>query len=172
MKGLNRHAIYALTCALVFVLSSPLHLSAQAAAARPWEQIPIPALHAFKPHQPQRIELNNGIVLFLQEDHELPFISGSVLIPGGARDEDPAKTGLVDLYGQTWRTSGTEKMSGDAMDDLLRRRGFDRLVMEFAQRRLRPGVRIGDGPSLSSQIQCGKTGTGQTAGCDGHRPAQ
>ncbi len=29
------------------------------------------------------------------------------------------RCGLVDLYGQTWRTSGTEKMSGDAMDDLL-----------------------------------------------------
>ncbi len=86
---------------------------------KPWEQIPVPRLHDFKPHQPKRIELKNGIVLFLQEDHELPFISGSVLIPGGARDEDLAKTGLVDLYGQTWRTSGSGKMSGDAMDDLL-----------------------------------------------------
>src|SRR5208337_4007306 len=26
---------------------------------------------------------------------------------------------LVGLYGQTWRTSGTEKLGGDAMDDLL-----------------------------------------------------
>jgi zinc protease len=58
-------------------------------------------------------------VLFLQEDHELPFVYGSVLIPGGSRDEDAGKTGLVDLYGQTWRTSGTAKMDGDAMDDLL-----------------------------------------------------
>ncbi len=54
-----------------------------------------------------------------QEDHELPFVSGSVLIPGGSRDEDPAKAGLVGLYGQAWRTSGTAKMDGDAMDDLL-----------------------------------------------------
>ena len=30
-----------------------------------------------------------------------------------------AKAGLVDLYGQAWRTSGTAKMDGDAMDDLL-----------------------------------------------------
>jgi zinc protease len=86
---------------------------------KPWEKIPIPPLHQFKPQQPKRIALKNGIVIFLQEDHELPFVSGSVLIPGGSRDEDPAKCGLVDLYGQTWRTSGTEKMNGDAMDDLL-----------------------------------------------------
>lgn len=85
----------------------------------PWQKIPIPPLHAFKPQQPVRIALKNGIVLFLQEDHELPFVSGSVLIPGGSRDEDPAKCGLIDLYGQTWRTSGTAKMSGDDMDDML-----------------------------------------------------
>ena len=78
---------------------------------KPWEKIPIPKLHEFKPHQPKRIELKNGIVLFLQEDHELPFISGSVLIPGGSRDEEPAKAGLVGLYGEAWRTSGTSKMS-------------------------------------------------------------
>ncbi|MFZ1085004.1 MAG: pitrilysin family protein [Terracidiphilus sp.] len=87
--------------------------------AKPWEQISTPKLHDFKPHQPQRIELKNGIVIFLQEDHELPFIYGSVNIPGGSRDEDPAKTGLVSLYGQTWRTSGTARLSGDALDDLL-----------------------------------------------------
>ncbi|MGD0097691.1 MAG: pitrilysin family protein [Terracidiphilus sp.] len=87
--------------------------------ANPWEKIPTPTLHEFKPQQPKRVELANGIVLFLQEDHELPFISGSVTIPGGSRDEDPAKAGLVSLYGQAWRTSGTAKMNGDALDDLL-----------------------------------------------------
>ena len=101
--------------ALVLVL--PAGLAAQ--QEKPWEKIPVRPLHEFKPQQPKRIELKNGIVLFLQEDHELPFIYGSVLIPGGSRDEDPAKTGLVDLYGQTWRTSGTAKMDGDTMDDLL-----------------------------------------------------
>ncbi|MGA7343345.1 MAG: pitrilysin family protein [Terracidiphilus sp.] len=87
--------------------------------AKPWEQIPIPRLHAFKPQQPKRIELKNGIVVFLQEDHELPFVSGAVLIPGGSRDEPAAKAGLIGLYGEAWRTSGTAKMDGDAMGDLL-----------------------------------------------------
>jgi zinc protease len=86
---------------------------------KPWEKIPIPRLHEFKPHQPTRIELKNGIVLFLQEDHELPFVTGSVLIPGGSREEDPAKAGFISLYGQAWRTSGTAKLDGDALDDLL-----------------------------------------------------
>ena len=97
----------------------PLMPIVSAQQSKPWEKIPIPPLHQFKPQQPKRIALKNGIVLFLQEDHELPFVSGSVLIPGGSRDEDPTKCGLIDLYGQAWRTSGTEKMNGDAMDDLL-----------------------------------------------------
>jgi zinc protease len=104
-----------LTTALFMFL--PAGLLAQ--QEKPWEKIPIPPLREFHPQQPKRIQLKNGIVIFLQEDHELPFVYGSVLIPGGSVDEDPAKTGLVDLYGQTWRTSGTEKMNGDAMDDLL-----------------------------------------------------
>lgn len=107
--------------AFVFALSVAGAMPAigQAQASKPWEKIPIPKLHEFKPQQPKRIELKNGIVIFLQEDHELPFVSGSVLIPGGARDEDAAKTGLVELYGQAWRTSGTAKLNGDALDDLL-----------------------------------------------------
>jgi len=104
-----------LACGLLYSSMPAVH----AQQAKPWEKIPVPPLHQFKPQQPKRIALKNGIVLFLQEDHELPFVSGSVLIPGGSRDEDPAKCGLIDIYGQTWRTSGTEKMNGDAMDDLL-----------------------------------------------------
>lgn len=91
----------------------------KAAASEPWKKIPIPPLHAFKPVQPKRIELPNGLVIFLQEDHELPFINGTILIRGGSRDEPAAKVGLVDLYGQTWRTSGTATMGGDALDDKL-----------------------------------------------------
>ncbi|MFP5234458.1 MAG: M16 family metallopeptidase [Acidobacteriota bacterium] len=112
MKSASR---IALSCALAAALVSPT----VAQQSKPWEKIPIPPLPAFKPHQPVRIELKNGIVLFLQEDHELPFISGSVLIPGGAIDEPASKVGLVDLYSMAWRTSGTAKMSGDQMDDFL-----------------------------------------------------
>jgi zinc protease len=106
-----------LTCALWGALAAPSASRAQ--ESKPWEKIPVPPLHAFNPHQPTRIELKNGIVLFLQEDHELPFISGSVLIPGGSRDEQAQKAGMIDLYAQAWRTSGTQRVDGDAMDDLL-----------------------------------------------------
>ena len=113
MKSASR---FVLMCALVAALAP---IAAIAQQSKPWDKIPIPPLPAFKPQQPKRIELKNGIVLFLQEDHELPFVSGSVLIPGGDLDEDTSKIGLVDLYSQAWRTSGSAKMSGDQMDDVL-----------------------------------------------------
>lgn len=117
--------------ATAFLLIATLSSTAQTAAARkasaettaagsgPWKQIPIPPLHAFKPEQPRRIELANGLVLFLQEDHELPFISGTILIRGGSRDVPDNKVGLVTLYGESWRTSGTATIDGDALDDKL-----------------------------------------------------
>ncbi len=92
---------------------------ARAKANEPWTKIAIPPLHDFRPAQPKRIVLENGLVIFLQEDHELPFIDGSILMRGGSRDEPAAKVGLVRLYGQTWRTSGTATVSGDALDDQL-----------------------------------------------------
>jgi zinc protease len=94
-------------------------LTAHAQSPEPWKQIPIPPLHAFKPTEPKRIELPNGLVLFLQPDHELPFIGGTILIRGGSRDEPANKIGLVGLYGDTWRTSGTATADGDTLDDRL-----------------------------------------------------
>jgi zinc protease len=112
-----------LRSALAFALLAPTAFTQTApkpaASAAPWKKIPIPTLHAFKPVQPKRINLANGLTIFLQEDHELPFIDGSVLIRGGSRDEPAAKVGLVSLYGQAWRTSGTAKTSGDDLDQQL-----------------------------------------------------
>jgi zinc protease len=84
-----------------------------------WKSVPIPPLPSFHPQQPTRITLKNGMTIFLQEDHELPFINGFVMIRGGSADEPAAKTGLVDLYSGAWRTSGTAKLTGDQMDDIL-----------------------------------------------------
>src|SRR5437016_9374727 len=90
-----------------------------AAQASDWKQIPIPPLPAFKPQPPKRIQLRNGMVIFLQEDHELPLIDGTTRIRGGSHDEPAAKAGLVDIYGEVWRTGGTKSQTGDQLDDFL-----------------------------------------------------
>jgi zinc protease len=90
-----------------------------AAQATDWQQIPIPPLPAFHPQEPKRIELPNGMVIFLQEDHELPLIDGVARIRGGARSEPASKVGLLDIYGEVWRTGGTKGQTGDQLDDYL-----------------------------------------------------
>ena len=82
----------------------------------------IPQLPPFHPKEPKRIQLSNGMVIFLTEDHELPLIDGVARIRGGSRIEPANKVGLVDLYGEVWRTGGTKTQTGDQLDDLLEAR--------------------------------------------------
>ena len=69
-------------------------------------------------HLSKRIELPNGMVIFLQEDHELPTIDGVARIRDGSRREPANKAGLVDLYGEVWRTGGTKTQTGDQLDEI------------------------------------------------------
>lgn len=87
-----------------------------------WRQIQIKPLPAFRPQEPKRIELSNGMVIFLQEDHELPLIRGTARIRGGSREEPADKLGLVSIYGDAWRTGGTKSQTGDQLDDFLEAR--------------------------------------------------
>ncbi len=87
-----------------------------------WKQIVIKPLPPFHPQEPKRVQLPNGMVIFLQPDHELPFISGTIRIRGGSLAEPADKTGLVTIYGASWRTGGTKTQTGDALDDYLEAR--------------------------------------------------
>ena len=125
-----RHSL--LSFAIFALLATPASLLAQgekaAAPAKtpprstPWTQIKKPPLPPFNPQQPTRLELENGMVIFLQEDHELPLIEGVARIRGGSREEPAEKAGLVNLFGQSWRTGGTKSKTGDQLDDVLESR--------------------------------------------------
>ena len=111
---MKRFTLRVPSCPLWLVL-----LLASIANAQEWKKIPIPPLPVFHPQEPKRIEFPNGLVVFLQEDHELPLIDMSASIRGGARSEPAAKVGLVSLYGEVWRTGGTKTQTGDQLDDYL-----------------------------------------------------
>jgi zinc protease len=115
MNTLKRHAIAAAT--LLLPLASPAFTQ-----VTKYTEIKTPPLRTFSVDQPKRIALGNGMIIFLQEDHELPLIRGSALIRGGERDVPAAKAGLVNIYGQAWRTGGTEAKTGDQLDEFLESR--------------------------------------------------
>jgi zinc protease len=116
---MKRPQIAFLMILVACAVSMFVQLPTSAAQATNWQQIPIPPLPAFHPQQPKRIELSNGMVIFLQEDHELPLIEGSARIRGGSRSEPAGKVGLVDIFGEVWRTGGTKAQTGDQLDDFL-----------------------------------------------------
>ncbi len=129
--SLKRHpdtkplGVFALVlCIFIGILGSGVQLwgQAQQSSQPTWQQIPIPKLPEFHPLPPKRIEFPNGMVVFLQEDHELPMIDGIARIRGGERSVPANKTGLTEVYGEVWRTGGTKSQTGDQLDDYLEQR--------------------------------------------------
>ncbi len=110
--------------AVVTVLATLMLFTSIASAQQPvpWNKVTAPPLPAFTPPEPTRVQLANGMVIFLQPDHELPLISATARIRGGSVYEAADKTGLTDLYGDVWRTGGTKTKTGDQMDDFLEAR--------------------------------------------------
>jgi zinc protease len=110
--------------ALLVLLLMPLLAPAQQTppADPELQKIKTPPLPEFHPQIPRRVVLPNGMVLLLQEDHELPLIEGIMRVRGGSRLEPAAKVGLVDIYGDVWRTGGTKDKTGDQLDDFLEAR--------------------------------------------------
>lgn len=114
MKALGNIAIAALA---VVTLAFPS--SAQVTSVK---QIKAPPLRKLKMPEPKRIQLDNGMVILMLEDHELPLIRGGASIHGGARDLAAGKAGLAEILGNAWRTGGTESKTGDQLDDFLEAR--------------------------------------------------
>ncbi|MDY6940650.1 MAG: pitrilysin family protein [Cyanobacteriota bacterium] len=69
-----------------------------------------------------RFELNNGMVVYLVEDRELPLVSGTAIVRTGSRLEPGDKVGLASLTGTVMRTGGTKKHTGDELNQILEQR--------------------------------------------------
>lgn len=70
----------------------------------------------------ERYQLDNGMVVYLMENHELPLVSGRALIHTGSRLEPGDKIGLAQLTGQVMRTGGTQQHSSDELNQILEQR--------------------------------------------------
>ena len=86
------------------------------------KEIKTPALRQVRQPAPKRVQLANGMVILLMEDHELPLIRGTARIRGGSRDIAADKAGLVGILSQAWRTGGTQSRTGDQLDEFLESR--------------------------------------------------
>ena len=88
-------------------------------AQKPHEGLVYPPLNQPKPPVPERVELENGMIVYLLEDHELPLIDISLRIRTGSIYEPADKVGLADITGTVMRTGGTVSRTGDELDEIL-----------------------------------------------------
>jgi predicted Zn-dependent peptidase len=70
----------------------------------------------FTPPEPERVVLDNGLVVYLLEDHELPLVTVTALLKTGGWLDPPDKVGLAEMMGETMRTGGTQRMTADEVD--------------------------------------------------------
>jgi len=66
-----------------------------------------------------RLSLDNGMVVYLMEDHRLPLITGSAILRTGDKFEPNDKVGLATLTGDLLRTGGTTNHSRSEIDTIL-----------------------------------------------------
>ena len=86
---------------------------------KPHEGLVYPPLNQPQPPVPQRVELDNGMIVYLLEDHELPIIDIMARIRTGAIYEPADKVGLANVTGTVIRTGGTTSKTGDELDEIL-----------------------------------------------------
>ena len=105
------------------VLGFALSVSLPAAAQKHYKELAYPPLRELVVPEVKRIDLPNGLALYLLEDRSLPKIEGVMLIRTGSRLEPGDKAGLASVLGQVIRTGGSTSRSGEEVDRLLENAG-------------------------------------------------
>ena len=73
----------------------------------------------FTPPEPDRVVLDNGLVVYLLEDHELPLMTLTATIRTGAWLDPADKIGLASLTGSVMRTGGGGGLTAEQVDEEL-----------------------------------------------------
>ncbi len=82
-------------------------------------KLDFPKLNKLNIPEVERVTLDNGMRLYLLEDKALPVFNISVRVNCGSYLEPADKVGLAGLCGQVMRTGGTQKWTGDEIDEML-----------------------------------------------------
>ncbi|MEX2492386.1 MAG: pitrilysin family protein, partial [Nitrospirales bacterium] len=114
VKCFGSQVIAIVGCMIILTMSLPGY--AQVKQVEELTYLPLPELVI---PEPERVVLENGMVVLLMEDHELPLVNLSAYIRTGSRLEPEDKIGIASLTGTVLRTGGTTKQSGDALDEFL-----------------------------------------------------
>lgn len=108
------------TFAILLTVSWPS--PAQAIEAKPYEELEFPPLGEIQIPEFERYELDNGMVVYLLEDRDLPLVSGTATFRTGEYLVDSAQAGLAGITGQAMRLGGTVNHPPDELTQMLEQR--------------------------------------------------
>ena len=101
------------------ILGVGLALAGTASAGKGFKdprEMKFPPLGEIKAPQAERHVLDNGMVVYLMEDHEFPLVDFRAMVRVGSMYEPEALRGLADITGTVLRTGGTADLPGDEFD--------------------------------------------------------
>jgi zinc protease len=84
------------------------------------ESIAIPEL-SFDPPSPRIEVLENGLTVYLLEDHTVPLVSLRALVRAGDVDDPPERLGLAQLTNACMRQGGAGDLGPEQVDEVLER---------------------------------------------------
>ena len=82
------------------------------------DQLTFPELE-FQLPDVERLELANGIRLYLKEDEELPLVQVTALVGAGSIGVSSRLAGFADIYAEVWRTGGTAETAPAQLENRL-----------------------------------------------------
>jgi zinc protease len=74
---------------------------------------------SFQPPWVERVQLDNGLVLYILPNKELPLVQIKVVVRTGSMYDPDGREGLAELTATIMRTGGIAGMSGNAVDETL-----------------------------------------------------
>lgn len=105
--------------ALLLMLVIRLPVIADATTPKHYTELEFPPLPEIQLPEYERYELDNGMVVYLVEDRDLPLVSGTAIIRTGSRFEPANKVGLAELTGQVMRSGGTQNHPAEELNLIL-----------------------------------------------------
>ena len=104
---------------LAIIVFLSLSLPAIADSPKHYTELEFPSLPEVSYPEYVRYQLDNGMVVYLVEDRDLPLINGSAVIRTGTRFEPTDKVGLAKLTGSLMRDGGTKNHTAEELSLIL-----------------------------------------------------
>ncbi|MEM7555018.1 MAG: pitrilysin family protein [Cyanobacteria bacterium P01_A01_bin.84] len=117
----GKRFISTLIATVAFLLFT-FNFSAAATEAKHYTELDFKPLPEINLPKYERYTLDNGMIIYLMENHELPLVNGSAIVRTGDRWEPTKEVGLAQITGTVMRSGGTQTHPADELNEMLEQR--------------------------------------------------